>query len=156
MDVALAGLIVLALLKRASFPLALTLCLVWLIDAILAGEGNYLAIPWVDVLAVYPVVMLARRNLKWWSVACVVLSLFVLPVHLWYWSLWSIGQWHPETYKLAANTLFLASVAVLVMGNYDIAAFVGRVLERLPRLSRVPSRVAVARKGDLPCLSDEA
>lgn len=128
-----AVLLVLASRAKATLLFVCVLFAVFWIDWLLAGAGGYRFIPWVDAIAVYPLVLLTIKNLKYWSVSTTLLSAAVLPVHVWYWSEWAKGEWHPEPYKLAANSLFVLSIAVLAVGDTNVRQFIGTVLGVLDR-----------------------
>ena len=114
------ALLSLALWKRPSRPFAAVLAWVMVVDALCAESGLFRTIQWIDALAVWPLVLLTARNVKWWSVTCSLASMAVLPMHLWFWKEYDQGVDVRQIYKVGANVLFVLSLLALVAGNTNV------------------------------------
>ena len=119
-DLALFLLTVCAALNRAAFPFAAVLASAWAAAFVLEGQGAWAWLPWIDTLTIYPLVYLATRALKWWTIAVVGLCFAAVLSHALYWSFLQGGIYLGEEYKFALCSAFMASMAVLVIGGYDV------------------------------------
>lgn len=118
---ALAALLSMSLLKRATQPFAWVFVLVWM--ATWAFEMAGLPpqfMPAVDIVAfnTLSVMYLARRS--WWSLALTVIGLATVICHFAAWATYGMGLYLGDVYFHTLRALFFLSALVLACGGYDV------------------------------------
>lgn len=124
-------LMALALLNRGARVFAIVLAAVWIATDLMQRADLYEQMPYVDAVAFNAIVILMLRRPSWWSGVVSGLSCVTMLVHLAYWHAYYLGLWFGVEYMYALQGLFLISVAVLVVGGYDVFERLGSILASL-------------------------
>lgn len=140
-DVAMIGLLVAALFKRASLPFALVLGASMFANYTLIAFGELTAIWATDCVASSAVTALALRHRKWWSATCAAIVFLAVPLDQWYWTAWAVQTpgWDStlwDQYKFLSCSLFAAAVLVVLLGDYDVPRVAREFLDWLGGATR--------------------
>jgi hypothetical protein len=152
-------LLALALLSRSARAYAIVFALVtvgvWLTEW---AQFN-IAAPASDPLIFYKIpayldafafsgigVIMITERLMWWKVAVLALSLVTVLYDVWFWFAYYLGASVGPEYIPLLQGLFLISLAVLVIGGYDVAARVGLLFASIRGLGFSSARFGGARR----------
>lgn len=134
----------LALLNRDAMWLAAALCAGWGVSFIMEQRNLYDWIPYVDAVVFWLLMLLpagvscSRRTLVLW------LQAGVMAVHALYWWEWCNYRDYGNEYKVALFGVYVFTMAVLALGNFDVRSFIGAVLQGLRGFFDRSPRLGVA------------
>lgn len=142
-----AVMLLLALASKASWPLALPMASCMLATIVLEGIVAYQPMMIADALtfnAMVAVCCLKRRHV--WSVVATALMGLSVFVHFAYYALGDQRFAFSEYHMYGLQIFYAASLAVLLIGGYDVRQFLASLLDRLRSVGRDGSGLGWAHR----------
>jgi hypothetical protein len=128
------ALVLAALVKKASRPLALVLFVNMVVTVLLQEIVSYQPMMYVDAIAFNAMVILMFKRPSWWGILATALLGLSAVAHLAYYGMgearFDYRYWH----MYALQALYLTAVVVILFGGYDVWQRLASLLDRLRRV----------------------